>query len=110
VQHGPYKRYLENERIALESHYSHGKHDGPGKEWCENGQIQEEWYYKDGEFYPVSYRLENGEQTLVNGTGKAIRKYGTCDELKIEEYFVNGEFVKEAKLTEVLLPQIQSKG
>lgn len=101
-KHGEFIRYFENGQIAIVSNYSHGKSHGLWKEYYENGQIAEEGEYINGDYNVINFWIESGEQLLVNGSGKTIRKYGASQGDIYEQYFENGQYIGEKKIAEVI--------
>ena len=98
-KHGKFIRYFDNGQIAIISTYVHGKSHGQWKEYYENGQIAEEGEYIDGEYHVTNFWVETGDQLLVNGTGKVIRKYSPTEGEVFEQYFDNGKFTVEKKIS-----------
>jgi antitoxin component YwqK of YwqJK toxin-antitoxin module len=76
-KHGKFIRYFENGQMAIEANFFHGKIQGPWREWYESGQLAEEGEYRDVEYYVNNFWNEDGDQLLINGTGKTIIKIGT---------------------------------
>ena len=108
-RHGKFVRFHENGQKAIECQYAFGKHDGLCREWYSNGQIAEEGTYLEGEYIPINFWTEIGEQTLIDGTGKVIRNFGANDHLLVEQYFEQGEYQGDKKLTEVQYGKFKNK-
>jgi antitoxin component YwqK of YwqJK toxin-antitoxin module len=100
-KHGEFVRFHENGQKAVETQFVSDSPDGTWTEWYSNGQIAEEGTYVDSEYLPKNFWTENGEQTLVEGTGKVIRMFGADDLLVVEEYFERGEYKGEKKQADV---------
>jgi len=99
IKNGVFKRYFDDTRIAYISEYKNGKNIGIVKEWYPNGQIAEKGKYINGEYIVENFWDENGKQLLKEGTGKAIRKFGTNGYDVYEQYFQNYEFKGEKKIS-----------
>ena len=95
---GLWTYYYENGAKRLEANYVEDKNDGKWTEWYENEKITEEGIYKNGEYVVRNFWDEEGEQLLINGSGKTIRKFGTSQGDIYEQYFENGEFKGEKKI------------
>ncbi len=100
-KHGEFIRYFDNGQIAIISNYVHGKSHGQWKEYYENAQLAEEGEYVNGEYNVTNFWIETGEQLLLNGTGKTIRKYGASQGDIYEQYFDKGQYTGEKKIAEV---------
>lgn len=95
------KVFSKNGTLIYEYFYSMGKAMGKVREWYESGQLAEEGEYVNEEYFIHNFWTETGEQTLKDGTGIAIRKYG-FDELDVyEQYFEKGKMTHEKKISEV---------
>lgn len=92
---GDFVRYHSNGIVALQTTYANGVMDGKGVEFYENGSIKEEWSSQNGNYSPINYWDEAGNQLLKEGTGKMPFYYGTDDHKIVEKYFENGKVVKE---------------
>jgi antitoxin component YwqK of YwqJK toxin-antitoxin module len=100
---GLWKFYFEDGKLEKEISYLNGKHEGLWKEYYENGKVKEETLYKSGIGIVVNFWLENGEQTLINGTGYKIEKYGALERDVYKQYFEKGEFLKEDKIDSLII-------
>ena len=98
VEHGLFTRYFDNGKIALQSNFKDGRYDGPGIEYYENGQVKEDWIYRNEIFFSINFWNENGEQTLIEGKGFKIAKFGTAGGDVYIQYIENGSLVKEEKI------------
>jgi antitoxin component YwqK of YwqJK toxin-antitoxin module len=107
--HGRFVRYFETGQIAIESYYINGQSHGPWKEWYNNGQLAEEGDYDHGKYFVKNFWNEKGEQLLINGTGKTIRKFGTTQGDIYEQYFENGNFIGEKKIAGVIYGKFTPK-
>ena len=54
----------------------------------------------NGEYHPLEYWDEQGNQLMRDGTGKKIEVYGAMGLDIYEQYFENGKFIKEVKISE----------
>jgi antitoxin component YwqK of YwqJK toxin-antitoxin module len=66
---GIYYEYHDNKQIALKAEYDKGKSIGTWKFYYPNGQLKEIRSYSDSTVLFDSCYLEDGTQTLSNGTG-----------------------------------------
>lgn len=101
--HGVFKRWHENSKLAIESNYESGKRDGIWKEYYENGSPLEEGYYENSAYVTKNFWDETGIQTLINGTGFKIEKYGTLELDVYKQYFDNYKFIKEEKISSLIV-------
>lgn len=101
-EHGLFIRYHDSGVIAYTTHFNHGLQDGMGVEYYENEKKKEEWIYQDGQYKPINFWDEKGEQLMKEGTGKKIEVFGASGSEVVEQYFEKGEFIKEVKLTNVI--------
>src|SRR5687768_14985962 len=101
LKHGKFILYFENGKIAIESNYFQGQSQGSYKEWYEDGKLAEEGEELNGEYIVKNFWDENGNQLLINGNGKTIRKFGFSQGDIYEQYFVNGQFTGEKKIAGV---------
>ena len=62
-----------------------------------------------GEYYPNNFWDEKGEQLLKNGTGKVIRKFGPTEAEIFEQYFENGEYLGEKKISGAIYGKFKPK-
>ena len=98
LKEGRWTIYHENGQKYLEGDYKNDKYDGKWLEWYENGQLAEDGEYINGEYHVYNFWLATGEQLLINGTGKTIRKFGAGDIDIFEQYFENGKFLGEKRV------------
>lgn len=90
VKHGSFRRYYENGVLACESTYANGSRSGSFKFWFENGQIEVEGWVEDGIEYIKNSWLEDGTQTMKEGTGYWLRKWPPIPGTEItEQHFAN---------------------
>lgn len=99
---GMWVRYFENGVKEIEMTYKQGELSGSCCEWYENGQLAEEGEYRNGAYKVINYWNEQGEQLLINGTGKTIRKFGATQGDIYEQYFKEGKFKGEKKIAGVV--------
>jgi antitoxin component YwqK of YwqJK toxin-antitoxin module len=99
IEEGQFKRWYTNGNLEVESFYVGGIIDGYWREYYEDGKIKEIGEYKSGEYIPIDFWDERGTQLLKNGTGKKIEKFGYLELDIFEQYFENGKFIKEAKIS-----------
>lgn len=102
AEDGLFVRYFSNGEVAYKSHFKNGKHEGHGIEYYQNGQPMDEWMYKDGEFFPLNYWDENGNQTLKDGTGYKIERGGVGGGNVDKVYLENGHLVKKERISSVI--------
>ena len=95
LEHGTFKRYFENGQIAVLSNFTNGVREGKGIEYYENGRPKEEWEYRNGKFFAISFWDENGVQTIIDGSGYKIEKYGYAEADVKKEFYKNGICVDE---------------
>ncbi|WP_316831343.1 hypothetical protein [Pedobacter aquatilis] len=98
IKHGKFIRYFEDGEIEMIGNFIDGRHAGLWTEYYENGQIAETGEYINDEYCVDNFWTENGEQLLINGTGKTIRKFGATQGDVYEQYFLNGKFTGEKKI------------
>lgn len=98
VKNGKFIRYFENGEIEIVGNFLNGKENGIWTEYYENGQIAETGEYINNEYCVYNFWSERGEQLLINGTGKTIRKYGAKLGDVYEQYFLNGKYTGEKKI------------
>lgn len=91
----------ENGHIHLEYNMTKGVIAGISKEYYENGRIKQIAEYIDGEYFLIDFWDEKGNQTLKNGTGKKVEAFGNSGLDVYEQFFVDGKFIKEAKISSV---------
>jgi antitoxin component YwqK of YwqJK toxin-antitoxin module len=96
---GIVKRWYENGNLAVESEYAQGISNGIWHEYYENGAKKEEGFYVDNKYQIRNFWIENGEQTLINGTGYKIEKYGFSEMDIYKQFFENSLFIKEEKIS-----------
>ncbi len=96
--HGIIKRWFANGNLAIQSEYLNGKSNGIWNEYYENGNRKEEGYYENDKYVTKNFWDEHGEQTLINGTGYKIEKYGALEMDIYKQFFEDSKFVKEEKI------------
>ena len=90
VRHGRFRRYHENGVLACETHYANGVRNGQYKFWYENGQIEDEGWYEEGKQFIQNCWLEDGNQTMKDGSGYWLRKWPPIPGGEItEQHFEN---------------------
>jgi antitoxin component YwqK of YwqJK toxin-antitoxin module len=99
IENGEWKMWYENDELYISQLKKSGKTDGEWKEYYENGNIKEIGEYQNNEYFPIDFWDEFGNQLLRNGTGKKIEKFGPLESYVYEQYFENGKFVKEVKIS-----------
>lgn len=109
IQNGIFRRYFNNTQMAIESNFENGQRNGEVKEWYLSGKQLEIGKYVKGEYIVEQFWDENGNQLLINGTGKTIRYYGTNDDTVYEQYFENYEFKGEKKLSGIIYGKFEPK-
>ena len=109
LKNGTFKRYFDDTRLAYLCEYENGKSIGDVKEWYENGILAEVGKYANGEYFIQNFWDENGSQLLKDGTGIAIRKFGTNDNDVFEQYFENYHFKGEKKIRGVTYGKFEEK-
>ncbi len=78
---GEYKEWYDNGQLAeIGTYISNNKRNGEWLEFHKNGKKKLEAEFNDGEFLIHNCWLENGEQTLKNGTGIYIYDYSESEE------------------------------
>jgi antitoxin component YwqK of YwqJK toxin-antitoxin module len=102
VKDGTGKVFLENGTLSYENYHLKGKPIGKVREWYENGQIAEEGEYINGEYLVHNFWTESGDQILKDGTGKAIRKYGTTGLDIYEQHYDKGKMTIEKKIASIV--------
>jgi len=98
IKHGLFKRWYPNGSLAVECYYSNNKLDGPWREFYEHGKIREIGEYVNNQYRPLDFWNNQGEHTLIKGTGTKIETFGHSDSDVFEQYFENGEFIRERKI------------
>ena len=98
IENGQWKMWHENGNIYIDQNKINGSSDGYWKEYYENGELKEIGFYEKGEYAPRDFWDENGNQLLINGTGKKIERFGYNDLDICEFYFQDGKFIKEIKI------------
>ena len=109
VEHGKSVSWHENGNLAFEAEKRDGFCVGTIKEYYPNGALMEIGEYRNGEYSPVDFWDEEGNQILVNGTGKIIRSYGPNGYEVSEFYLEGGRFIKELKLSSVTYGRFYTK-
>jgi antitoxin component YwqK of YwqJK toxin-antitoxin module len=99
VEDGEWKMWHKSGSLYIEQMKVLGKSEGYWKEYYENGNIKEIGEYKNGEYFPVDFWDEGGVQLLKKGTGKKIEKFGYLELDICEQYFEDGKFIKEVKIS-----------
>jgi len=107
-EHGVFIRYFEDGKIAIKSNFKNGVREGHGIEYYENGHAREEWIYESGEYSPINFWDEKGNQLMKDGTGKKLEEFHSG--LKVEQYFENGRAIKEVKLNTISYGKFIPKG
>ena len=85
VKNGVFRRYHENRVLACESNYVDGVRSGLFKFWYESGQIETEGWFEDGKEFIRNCWLEDGTQTMWEGTGYWLRKWPPIPGTEITE-------------------------
>lgn len=99
IENGTLKLWHRNGTLKMITTNVNGKTNGLWQEYYENGQIKEENNVVEDKFYPINFWDSEGNQLLKNGTGKMICEFGSETLFDVyEQYFDNGEFVKEVKI------------
>ena len=110
MKQGLWLYYYENGKKRLEINFKDDKYEGAWTEWYENGQIAEQGEYLNGEYFVRNFWDETGNHLLVEGTGKTIRVFGASDEDIYEQYFENGNFLHERKISGVVYGKFSPNG
>ena len=98
IEDGVFRRWFKNGKLGIESVSINGKTCGTWIEYYENGQIKEEMIYEnDVLIYAKNAWDERGKQTLVDGSGFKICKFGSLQLANYKQYFENGKFIREEK-------------
>jgi antitoxin component YwqK of YwqJK toxin-antitoxin module len=99
VEHGAYKFFGKDGKLLISSTNVNGLLNGEWREYCEDGRLKEIGQYNNNEYSPIDFWDQEGNQLLKNGTGKKIEEYGANALIDIyEQYYNNGQFVKEIKV------------
>jgi uncharacterized protein len=98
IYDGPFKRWFKNGNLAIECVYMKGKLNGIWKEYYENGKLKETGEYINNEYKPKNFWNENGVQSLNNGTGKKMEKFGHNEIDIFEQYYKEGKLIKEIRV------------
>jgi antitoxin component YwqK of YwqJK toxin-antitoxin module len=99
IEHGKYKFFGKNGSLLFIGFYVNGSFNGEACEYYENGQLKETGEYRNNDFFPRDFWDREGNQLLINGTGKRIQEYGESPLLDVyEQYYEGGEFIKEVKI------------
>lgn len=101
VRNGLSTIWHENGNLYIQSNYVDGVLDGVWKEYYEDGMPKEVSEYKDGAIWPKDFWDEHGVQLLKDGNGKKIEKFGPLELDVYEQFFENGKFVKEVKISSI---------
>jgi antitoxin component YwqK of YwqJK toxin-antitoxin module len=101
LKNGLAKIFHENGNLYSEQNYMNGNKIGKYIEWYEDGQIAEEGEYINEGYTIINFWAENGKQTLINGKGIVIRKYGAAGDDVYEQHFDKGKMVDERKIAGV---------
>lgn len=99
VKHGQLATFYESGLVKFIGNYVNGKECGVWKEWYSNGELMEECLYHDNKKQPINFWNESGEQILKDGTGHLIAKFGANDWDVYHQFFENGIFIKEVKVS-----------
>jgi len=99
IENGEWRMWHESGGLYLEQMKKNGKSDGYWQEYYENGNLKEKGEYKDGAYHPIDFWDQEGVQLLKNGTGKKIEKFGYSELDVYEQYFEEGRFIKEVKIS-----------
>ncbi|HTN08282.1 hypothetical protein [Agriterribacter sp.] len=99
VENGEWKMWHENGNLYLEQNKIHGRSDGYWKEYYESGELKEIGEYKNGEYFPIDFWDEGGNQLLKNGTGTKIEKFGHLELDIYKQYYKESKFIKEVKIS-----------
>lgn len=99
VEDGQWKMWHENGNLYLVQCKENGSTVGVCSEYYENGQIKEVGEYINESYYPLDFWTEAGEQLLKRGTGKKIEKFGYLELDVVEQYYQEGRFVREEKVS-----------
>ena len=99
VENGEWKMWHEKGKLYLEQMKINGESEGYWKEYYEDGSIKEIGEYKNGEYFPLDFWDEGGCQLLKNGTGKKFEKLGYLELDIYEQYYEDGKFIKENKIS-----------
>jgi antitoxin component YwqK of YwqJK toxin-antitoxin module len=106
VEDGLFRRWYEDGTLAIESESKNGISEGIWREYYENGSLKEEALYKNGEYFIQNAWNDQGEQTLINGTGFKIAKFGHLQLDVFKQHFEDGIFLKEEKIHELIVTKI----
>lgn len=96
--HGTLKRWYINGNLAIESEYKNGESWGLWKEYYENGRLKEEGNYMGRKFEVKNFWDSEGAQTMKDGTGYKIEKYGYLESDVYKQFFNDGVFIREEKI------------
>ena len=99
VEDGECKMWHENGNPYLVQYKKNGQTTGIWKEYYENGRIKEVGEYINGEYFPYDFWNEEGQQLLKEGTGKKIEKFGHLELDIVEQYYSEGRFIREEKVS-----------
>jgi antitoxin component YwqK of YwqJK toxin-antitoxin module len=104
LKEGKWISYFESGELESEISYANDVKNGEFKRWYKNGNLAVACFYVDGKqdgFWKEYY--ENGMITVVgefkNGTGITIEKFGHLELDVYEQYFENGVFIREIKMS-----------
>jgi len=101
VQHGTYKVYYSNGKVAEEAIYRNGEKDGPWRQYFESGKLRGEGDSSKGHFEgKVTYYHPNGVKLIE---GKYVRglkdgtwiKFTSSGEIEVVSSFAMGELKAE---------------
>ena len=99
IEHGEWKMWHKNGNLYLEQKKMLGESHGYWKEYYENGNIKEIGEYYNTEYFPSDFWDEEGNQLLINGTGKKIEKFGHLELDIYEQYYEKGKLINEIKIS-----------
>jgi len=99
IENGLYKFFSKDGALLIISTHRNGLLNGEWTEYYEDGRLKEIGYYNDNEYSPMDFWDNEGNQILKNGTGKKIEEYGSTLLVDVyEQYYNEGQFVKEIKI------------
>lgn len=90
VKHGVLRRYHPNGAMACQANYVLGSRNGAFSFWFPNGQLEEEGWFEAGKEFIRNAWLEDGTQTMKDGTGYWLRCWPPIPGTDItEQHFEN---------------------
>ena len=108
-EEGKWKRYFNSGKLALIIDFKDGVKDGAREEFYDNGFVKERGRYEKGNYYIIDFFSKDGTQTLKNGTGTRIEKFGYNDNDVYEQYFENGKMISEKKISSAFYTDFKKK-